>query len=147
MTPATYPTGTPMGPESMEHIGQTPNRCELRVGGTIKGAARIDVDLMVAIETVVPDNEIPEILVMYGARAHTDADGQFVDRYAVPDEIRPRLHGWVMCTVDVRPLVPGVGGYSKVVRWQRQSCIELIAGLGALLAAVSFEVGVVTRDR
>ena len=124
----------------MEHIDQTGARCELRIAGTIKGAASNDVDLMVTIETVVPDNEVPELLVLYGARAHTDGDGWFVDCYTVPDEIRPHLHGWVMCTVDVRPGVPGVGEHPKVVRWQRQSCTELIAGLCALLATVSFNV-------
>ena len=131
----------------MEHIGRTCDPCELRIGGTIKGAASTEVDLMVAIETVVPDNEVPELLVMYCTRAHTDAHGRFVDRYTVPDEIRPHLHGWVMCTVVVRPLVTGAAGYTKVVRWQRPSSGDLIAGLGALLASVSFEVGVVSRDR
>ncbi len=129
----------------MKDAGQMTSRCELRIGGTIKGAASSDVDLTVAIETVVPDNEIPELLVLYSARVRTDADGRFVVDYSVPEETRRHLHGWVMCTVVVQPLVPGAGEYSKVVRWHRPSSSELIAGLSALLASVSFEVGVVTR--
>ena len=130
----------------MEHIGQTPNRCELRIGGTIKDCASIDVDLVVAIETVVPDNAIPEILLLYSARATTDADGRFVDRYNVPDEIRRHLHGWAMCTVVAQPLLAGADACTKVVRWQRPTSSDLVAGLGALLASVSFEVGVGARD-
>jgi hypothetical protein len=121
-----------------------PNPCELLVAGTIKGAANSDVGLTVAIETVVPDNELPEILTLYAGRTRTDADGRYVDRYAVPDADRRKLHGWVMCTVVVQPQRSGCGGYTKAVRWQRQTSAELIAGLNALLASVSFDVGVAT---
>ncbi len=134
----------------MEPIDRTRDhgsRCDLVVAGTIKGAADCDVDLMVAIETVVPDHEIPEILTMYSTTTRTTADGRFIDRYDIPDDVRDHLHGWVMCTVVAQPRVPGALGYSKVVRWQRQSSGELIAGLSALLATVSFEVGLSHLDR
>jgi hypothetical protein len=134
-----------MGPVGMETVRKTSGFGELLVAGTIKGAPICDVDLMVAIERVVPDDAIPEIIGVYCTRTRTDADGRFADRYTVPDEIRRHLRGWVMCTVVVQPQVPGAGGYSKVVRWQRPSSNDLIAGLGALLASVSFELGVVTR--
>jgi hypothetical protein len=129
----------------MDTVGQTSNHGELLVAGTIKDAPRSDVDLVVVIERVVPDDEIPEILGLYGNRIRTDADGRFADRYTVPDDMRQHLHGWVMCTVVVQPQVPGAGSYVKVVRWQRPSSDELIAGLGALLSPVSFKLGVVTR--
>ncbi|MDP9464313.1 MAG: hypothetical protein M3P52_06800 [Actinomycetota bacterium] len=116
------------------------NGCELVVSGMIHGAPGSDVDLTVAIETVVPDDEIPEIIGVYTTRARTAADGRFTDRYAVPDEMRGRLRGWVMCTVVVQPRVPGARSSCKVVRWQRSSSAELIAGLSALLASLSLDV-------
>ncbi len=136
--------------EGMEPVDRTSDRgsrCDLVVAGNAKGASHTDVGLMVAIETVVPDNEIPEILLMYSTLTRTDADGHFVDRYDVPDDVRHQLHGWVMCTVVVQPHLPGASGYTKVVRWQRQSSGELIAGLSALLATVSFDIGLSRADR
>ena len=123
------------------------SRPDLVVAGFVKGAADCDLDLTVAIETVVADDEIPEILTMYTTTTHTNTDGRFVDRYDVPDNVRDRLHGWVMCTVLLHPLVPGAFEHCKVVRWQRQSSDELIAGLCALLATVSFEVGLSRSER
>jgi hypothetical protein len=116
-------------------------RVDLVIAGVIKDAANCDVELLVAIETVVPDHEVPEILTMYSTRTHTDGAGRYADRYDVPEEVRRHLHGWVMCTVVVQPQVRGAGSFTKVVRWQRQTSNELIAGLGALLASVSFETG------
>jgi hypothetical protein len=112
---------------------------ELVIAGTIGDGAIRDLDVTVAIETVVPDDEISEILGLYCTRIHTDAGGRFSDGYAVPDETRRRLHGWVMCTVVVQPLVAGAGSYSKVVRWQRSTSDELIRGLNALLSSLSFD--------
>ena len=116
-------------------------RRDLVIAGTVKGASHSELDLMVVIETVVPDNEVPEILAMYSVPTRTDADGHFVDQYDLPDDVRHRLDGWVMCTVVVQPRVPGTAGHTKTVRWQRPSSCELIAGLSALLATVSFDVG------
>lgn len=113
---------------------------ELVLAGVIRGASSCDVDLTVAIETVAADDDVPEILGLFGTRIRTDANGRFADRYAVPDELRRRLHGWVMCTVVVQPRLPGAGAYTKVVRWQRSSSQELLAGLSALLAPLSFTV-------
>ena len=83
---------------------------------------------------------------MYSSPTRTDADGHFVDRYDLPDDVRHRLQGWVLCTVVVQPRVPGAASYTKMVRWQRQSSSELIAGLSALLATVSFDVGLSHPD-
>jgi hypothetical protein len=120
---------------------------DLVIAGTIKDAANCDVDLLVSLETVVPDHEVPEILTMYSTRTHTDGVGRYADRYDVPDEVRRDLRGWVMCTVVLQPQVRGARSFTKVVRWQRQSSNELITGLSALLASVSFEPGLSHADR
>jgi hypothetical protein len=127
----------------MEPVQKTSDhgvRRDLVIAGRIKGAAGIDVDLTVAIETVVADHEISEILAMYGTSVHLDDNGHFVDRYDLPDDVRDHLHGWVMCTVVVQPRVAGAPPYVKAVRWQRPASNDLIAGLSALLATVSLEV-------
>jgi hypothetical protein len=134
------------GMESAARPSDRDDRRDLVIAGTVKGIPHSELDLVVAIETVVPDNEIPEILAMYSSPTRTDPDGRFVDRYDLPDEVRHRLGGWVMCTVVVQPRVRGTGSYTKMVRWQRQSSSELIAGLSALLATVSFDVGLSQTD-
>src|SRR4249919_1082735 len=127
----------------MEPVQKTSDhgvRRDLVIAGSIKGAADCDVDLTVAVETVVADHEISEILAMYFTSVHTDSTGHFVDRYDLPDDVRNNLHGWVMCTIVVQPRVAGAPPYVKVVRWQRQASGDLIAGLSALLATVSFDI-------
>ena len=124
----------------MNADGQRSTCSELVIAGTVGEAAGVDLDVTMAIETVVPDDEVPEIIGLYCTRIHTDADGRFSDRYAVPDETRRRLQGWVMCTVVVQPLVLGAGAYTKVVRWQRSTSDELISGLNALLSALSVDL-------
>jgi hypothetical protein len=128
----------------MEAAGRLAKDSDLVVSGTIKGAPSGAVDLVVVIERVVPDDALAEIIDLYCTRAGTDAVGLFADRYTPSDDVRQQLHGWVMCTVMVVPDVPGTGGYSKTVRWQRQSSSELMSGLSGLLASASFEVQVVT---
>jgi hypothetical protein len=128
----------------MEAARQPTTDSDLVVSGTIKGAPSSTVDLVVVIERVVADDALPEIIGLYGTCAGTDAAGLFVDRYTPSDDVRQQLHGWVMCTVMVVSDVPGAGGYSKTVRWQRQSSSELMSGLSGLLAGVSFDVEVVT---
>jgi hypothetical protein len=128
----------------MEAAGQPTTDSDLVVSGTIKGAPSSAVDLVVVIERVVPDDALPEIIDLYCTCAGTDAAGLFADRYTPSDDVRQHLHGWVMCTVMVVPDFPGAGGYSKTVRWQRQSSSELMSGLSGLLASVSFEVEFVT---
>ena len=113
------------------------------IAGSIKGASYTDVDLLVAIERVVPDDALPEIIDLACTSATTDVRGRFTYRYSPRDDVRERLRGWVMCTVVVQPRVPGCDGYRKVVRWQRPSTDDLIAGLGALLGTMSFELTVV----
>jgi hypothetical protein len=129
--------------EGMEAAARPSDRDERRdlvIAGTVKGTSRRELDLMVAIETVVPDHEIPEILAIYSSLVRPDAVGRFVDRYDLPDDVRHRLHGWVMCTVVLQSRERGAITHTKMVRWQRQSSSELIAGLSALLAAVSFDL-------
>jgi hypothetical protein len=119
---------------------------DLVVAGTITDAPGIEVDLVVAIETVVPDDQIPEVLGLYCTRVRTDERGRFTDRHTPSDDLRCRLQGWVMCTVLVQPCVPGAGDHCKVVRWHRPSSVGLITGLSALLASVSFSVRAITRQ-
>ncbi len=116
------------------------------IAGTIADAANIEIDLVVAIETVVPDNELPEILGMYCARVRTDERGRFIDRHTPPDDLRRKLQGWVMCTVMVQPCLHGATEHCKIVRWHRPSSVGLIIGLSALLASVSFSARAVTRQ-
>ena len=125
-----------------------PRRAEpdLMIAGTIKDAPGIDVDVVVAIETVVRGDHVPEILGMYCARVRTDERGRFIDRHTPSDDLRHRLQGWVMCTVMVQPCVPGAVGHCKVVRWHRPSSVGLITGLSALLASVSFSARAVSRQ-
>lgn len=133
------------GPVSMNRFDHPSNAADLVVAGTVKDSPSSDIDLVVAIERVVADNAPAEILDVYCCRTCTDADGRFADRYTPPAEVRGRLHGWVMCTVGVQPRVPGAQGCWMVVRWQRQSSDDLIAGLSALLGNASFEAKVVAR--
>ena len=139
----------PMDLEAMEPAARPSDRDDRRdlvIAGTVRGAPHSELDLVIAIETVAPDNEIPEILAMYSSPTRTHAGGRFVDRYDLPDEVRHRLVGWVACTVVVQPRVRGAGSFTKTVRWQRQSSSELIAGLSALLSTVSFDVGLSQAD-
>ena len=71
----------------MEPVGRTRDHGRPprpRGAGTIKGAANCAVDVIVAIETVVADHEVPEILTIYSITTRTDADGRFTDRYDFP---------------------------------------------------------------
>jgi hypothetical protein len=119
---------------------------DLIIAGTIGEAAERDLDVTVAIETVVPDDEVSEILGLYCTRVRTDERGRFIDRHTPSDDLRSRLQGWVMCTVMVQPCVPGAVGHCKVVRWHRPSSVGLITGLSALLASVSFSAKAVSRQ-
>ncbi len=127
----------------MEPVDHRSNGRDLVIAGAINGALHVGADLLVAIERVMPDDADPEIIDLVCTPIHTDADGRFTYRYSPREAVRERLHGWVMCTVVVQPRVLGSDGYCKVVRWQRPSADDLLAGLGALLGPVLLELAVV----
>jgi hypothetical protein len=64
----------------------------------------------------------------------------------VTNEIAEQLHGWMMCTVMVQPLVTGRRPFSKTVRWQRESAAALITGFNALLSSLTLELDATPSD-
>ncbi len=111
------------------------------VTGQVRGAAIDQVQIVVALEPVVSDDAVGELLDLYAAEVPTDADGHFVHRYVVPEAVRRRLHGWVMCAVTVQTR-NSVAPTTKVVRWQRPSAGPLIAALSALLGTIVIDIPV-----
>ena len=121
---------------------QQVTRPNLVIGGRVTGAsdapAAVDVQLTVALEAVVADDADPMVYEVYGVDLRTDADGRFVDSHDLADDVRSSLEGWVKCTVQIRSSEPDSPIRTKVVRWTRPTGDQLIAGLSALLADVTF---------
>ena len=121
---------------------QTVTRPNLVIGGRVTDAhgvpAAVDLQLTVALEAVVADDADPTCTTCTASSCATDADGRFADSYDLSDEVRASLEGWVKCTVQLRPQVPDAPIRTKVVRWMRPTSDQLIAGLSALLADVTF---------
>ena len=121
---------------------QTVTRPNLVIGGRLTDAngdpAAVDLQLTVALETVVADDADPIVHEVYGVELRTDSDGRFTDSYDLADDVRASLGGWVKCTVQVRPRVPEAPIRTKVVRWMRPTSDQLISGLSALLADMTF---------
>ena len=121
---------------------QKVTRPNLIIGGRVTGAhgipAAVDLQLTVALEAVVADDADPIVYDVYGVELRADPDGRFADSYDLPDEVRASLQGWVKCTVQLRPQVLDAPIRTKVVRWMRPTSDQLIAGLSALLADVTF---------
>lgn len=133
---------------------RTVTRPNLVIGGRVTDAtgapAAVDLQLIVALETVIADGAgawvsgAPRasgasghtVLDAYCATLRTDVDGRFADSYDLADDVRGLLNGWVKCTVQLWAQVPGAPVHTKVVRWMRPSSGELIEGLSALLADV-----------
>ena len=121
---------------------QKVTRPNLIIGGRVTDAhgvpAAVDLQLTVALEAVVADDADPIVYDVYGVELRADSDGRFADSYDLSDEVRVSLEGWVKCTVQFRPQVPDAPIRTKVVRWMRPTSDQLIAGLSALLADVTF---------
>ena len=121
---------------------QKVTRPNLVIGGRLTdahgGSDAVDLQLTVALEAVVADDADPTVYEVYGVELRTDPDGRFTDSYDLADDVRTSLAGWVKCTVQVRPQVPDAPIRTKVVRWMRPTSDQLISGLSALLADVTF---------
>jgi hypothetical protein len=123
----------------MEHADDSPR--ELIIAGTTRDVAGARVQLIVALEPVVADDAGSELIALHAAEVCADDRGRFVYRYALPDDERARLTGWVMCTVLAQRMAAGATISTKVVRWQRPSSAELITGLNALLGTITVDAG------
>ena len=90
---------------------QKVTRPNLIIRGRVTGAhgipAAVDLQLTVALEAVVADDADPIVYDVYGVEFRADSDGRFADSYDLSDEVRASLEGWVKCTVQFRPQVPG----------------------------------------
>jgi hypothetical protein len=113
---------------------------DLVIAGAVRGAYGVDIDLTIALEPVLADDATPQLIAVYSTTVRADGDGRFTDRWAVTQDVAEQLRGWVMCTVVLQPRITGVQPFSKTVCWQRQTSAELITGLNALLASLSFEL-------
>lgn len=121
---------------------QKVTRPNLVIGGRLTdahgGPAAVDLQPTVALEAVGAEDADPTVYEVYGVELRTDADGRFTDSYDIADDVRASLGGWVKCTVQVRQQVPEAPIRTKVVRWMRPTSDQLISGLSALLADVTF---------
>ncbi len=119
------------------HTAQPPP--DLEMVGNVVGddAAGRDLLITVVLEAVAADDAAGEIFDVHVAEACADASGRFVHRYALPLDVADRLSGWVICAVAVQLTREPESTMVKVVRWQRQSPAELVAGLNALLGTLS----------
>jgi hypothetical protein len=120
--------------------GASTDRPHLVVRGRLVDATGAPADgellVTVALEAVVAETAEASVHAVYGVHLRTGADGRFANSIDIADEVRDRLHGWVMCTVHVAARVDGVvcdPACTRVVRWMRPTSAALITGLGALL--------------
>jgi hypothetical protein len=118
---------------------------ELIISGTTPGVGGVQVRLVVVLEPVAADDVGSELIALHAAEVCADEHGRFVYRYELPEEVRARLTGWVMCSVMAQRMVAGAPIRTKVVRWQRQTSAELVSGLNALLGTINVDAGTGVR--